>query len=333
MDSGEFILLTCLAKALSSTANTPYSISRDEPHSVALGVWELHVHIVTKIFVILNLVVCLVLSQYVWISLAGNVQWREAYENERDARHRDKSLLSDAYNELLAARASSRDASSQSRAELSGLSAALQTLEAWQSSEQDAAAAAGAAHEDLMAAVGPFDDISNEYTEDLAGRLEEVARQLDGHKNRVLTDRGQRLLDVARGRNDYARHHEAYRELEFQHFLLQEELEDRRDLKARYRWLRPDIQRELGDNGPVVMGTVDWAVGNSIQINKGRRDGVELYQKYTIRRGGNTIGVVNIVEVQNETAEAVILDLVDEGVKPREGDEALTRLFMSRRGR
>lgn len=287
-------------------------------------------HIVTKIFIILNLVVCLVLSQYVWISLAGNVQWREKYESERDARHRDKNILSEAYNDLLAARAANQDATAQSRAELSALNSTLQSLEAWESSERDAAAAARTATEDLLAVVAPFDDIERGYREDVVNKLEEMAGDLTRRKSRVFAERGERLLDMARSHNEYALRHEEYRELEFHHFLLQEELEGRRDLKARYRWLRPDIQRDLGDNGPVIMGEVDWVVGNSLQINKGRRDGVELYQKYTIRRGGNTIGVANVVEVQNETAEAVIIDLVNEGVKPRAGDEAITRLFMSR---
>lgn len=287
-------------------------------------------HIVTKIFIVLNLLVCLVLSQYVWVSLAGNVQWREKFENERDARHRDKNHLSDAYNELLAARADNSKSTAQNSSELSGMNATQHALEAWAEDAQQSAADAQRSADDLMTAVAPFDAISEGYREDVVEKLQNKVKDLIDQKTTVFNDRGERLLGVARGHNDYALRAEEYRELEFHHFLLQEELEDRRDVKARYRWLRPDIQRELGDNGPVIIGDVQWVVGNSLQINKGRRDGVELHQKFTIRRNGVTVAVVDVVEVQNETSEAVVIDLVRSGDKPKAGDDAITRLFMVR---
>lgn len=287
-------------------------------------------HIVTKIFIVLNLVVCLILSQYVWVSLAGNVQWREKYENERDARHRDKDHLSDAYNELLAARADNQKTTAQNSAELSGLNATKQALEAWSSDAEQSAEDAKRSADDLKAAVAPFDGIMEGYKDDVVDKLQAMVEDLTERKGVVFNDRGERLLDVARSHNDYALRAEEYRELEFHHFLLQEELEHRYDVKARYRWLRPDIQRELGDNGPVIIGDVQWVVGNSLQIDKGRRDGVELHQKFTIRRNGVTVAVVDVVEVQNETAEAIVVDLVRSNDKPKAGDEAITRLFMAR---
>jgi hypothetical protein len=70
--------------------------------------------------------------------------------------------------------------------------------------------------------------------------------------------------------------------------------------------------------------------GNSIGLNKGRRDGVEARQKYTITRGGRTIAVVDVLEVQGETCECVVVDMADKGNAPRAGDEAVTKMFLAR---
>jgi hypothetical protein len=291
------------------------------------------VHIVTKIFVIANLVFCLILSQYVWVSLAGNVQWRERYENERDQRHRDKSKLEEAYNELLALRASNQQSASQNSAEYVGLNATKQTLETWKLEAEKTAEDARQAADNLKVAVQPFDSISKDYNEQVVEKLQSTVGQLTQRKAEVFRERGQNLQDVAERHNEYAQRHEEFRRIETYHFNMAEELEDRVDRLARYRWLRPDLQRDLGDNGPVIFADVNWVTGNVLQINKGRRDGVELHQKYTIMRAGSTIAVVDVVEVQNESAECVIVDLIRTSVKPTSGDQAVTRLFMARNTR
>lgn len=290
-------------------------------------------HTVTKVFVILNLVVCLILSQYVWVSLAGNVQWREKYENEHNARQNDKSSLETAYNDLLATRASNEHSTSQASAEIAALNATKQTLEAWKLEAEKSAADAKDAANKLTQAVAPFDQITNDYNSQVVEKLQSTVGELTARKATVFQDRGDKLLQVANRHNEYAQRHEEYRRIETYHFLLSEELEDRYDRLARYRWLRPDLQRELGDNGPVIFGQVQWVTGNSLQINKGRRDGVELHQKFTIMRNGTTIAVVDVVEVQNETAECVIVDLVKSSTKPGVNDQAITRMFMARNTR
>ncbi|MCZ7604751.1 MAG: hypothetical protein M5U25_01495 [Planctomycetota bacterium] len=290
-------------------------------------------HTVTKVFVILNLVFCLILSQYVWVSMAGNVQWREKYENERDARHRDKDQLELAYNELLAVRATNQESYAQNSAEVAALNATKQALEAWKLEAEQTASDAKIAADNLYTAVEPFNKISQDYNEQVVDKLQRTVGELTQRKSDVFADRGDKLLKVAQRHNDYAIRHEDYRRLEEYHFLVTEELEDRLDRLSRYRWLRPDLQRELGDNGPVIFGQVQWVVGNSLQINKGRRDGVELHQKFTIMRNGTTIAVVDVVEVQNETAECMIVDLVRANVKPQVGDQSITRMFMSRMSR
>ncbi|MCA8915554.1 MAG: hypothetical protein KDB90_09090 [Planctomycetes bacterium] len=287
-------------------------------------------HTVTKVFVIINLVVCLILSQYVWVSMAGNVQWREKYQNERDARHRDKASLEQAYNQLLAQRAANQQSMAQNSAEVAALNATKQALEAWKLEAEQTRDDARTAADNLKTAVEPFARISQDYNEQVVDKLQRTVGELTDRKSQVFTDRGDKLLKVAQRHNDYAMKHEDYRRIETYLFLESEELEDRLDRLARYRWLRPDLQRDLGDNGPVIFASVQWVTGNSLQINKGRRDGVELHQKFTIMRGGSTIAVVDVVEVQNETAECVIVDLVKSSVKPTAKDEALTRLFMSR---
>ena len=290
-------------------------------------------HIVTKVFVILNLVVCLILSQYVWVSMAGNVQWREKYQNERDARHKDKNALEMAYNELLAQRSANSQSTSQNSAEVAALNATKQALEAWKLEAEQTRDDARIAADNLKTAVEPFQKISTDYNEQVVDKLQRTVGELTDRKKVVFEDRGDKLLKVAQRHVDYATKHEGYRRLETYLFLESEELENRLDRLARYRWLRPDLQRDLGDNGPVIFATVQWVTGNSLQINRGRRDGVELHQKFTIMRGGTTIAVVDVVEVQNETAECVIVDLVKSSAKPSAKDEAITRLFMSRNTR
>jgi hypothetical protein len=291
------------------------------------------VHTVTKVFIIVNLVVCLVLSQYVWVSLAGNVQWREKYENERDARHRDKDTLEEAFNELLAARAANQDKGSQDSAEVAALNATKQALEAWKFEAEQTRDDAQRTADQLKIAVEPFKKISDDYNTQVVDKLQTTVGDLTRRKGEVFADRGEQLLKVAQRHNDYAARHEDFRRIETYHFLVSEELEDRTDRLAIYRWLRPDLQSELGDNGPVVFGEVQWVSGNSLQINKGRRDGVELHQKFTIQRNGTTIAVVDVVEVQNETCECIIVDLVRANQKPVQGDQSVTRMFMSRMNR
>lgn len=290
-------------------------------------------HTVTKVFVIINLVVCLILSQYVWISLAGNVQWREKYALERDQRHRDKAELENAVNRLLAVRAANQDRGSQASAEVAALNATKQALEAWLAEAEQTRDEARRNADNLLAAVEPFDKISRDYNTQVVEKLQSTVGELTRRKEEVFRDRGDQLLRVAQRHNDYAQRHEEYRRVEEYMFHVNVELEDRLDRLARYRWLRPDLQSDLGDNGPVIFGEVDWVTGNSIQINKGARDGVELHQKFTIMRNGTTVAVVDVVEVQNETAECVIVDLVKPGTKPQKGDQSITRLFMSRMNR
>jgi hypothetical protein len=291
------------------------------------------VHITTKIFVILNLIACLILSQYVWISLAENVAWRERYETERDARHVDKDRLEGAYARLLSERRSNQNSASQKSAEVAALNATKQALETWKLEAELVAQEAADIANQLIAAVQPFQEISAGYNNDVVATLHATVESLSQRKSNIAQDRGEELLRVAQAHNSYAERAEAYRRLEYQQFLLQEEYEARLDTNARYRWLRPDIQKELGDNGPVIFANINWVVGNAVQLNRGRRHGVELYQKYTVMRAGSTIAVINVVDIQNETAEAVIVDLVDRNVTPRQGDEAVTRLFMSRLSR
>lgn len=287
-------------------------------------------HTVTKVFVIINLVVCLILSQYVWISMAGNVQWREKYALERDQRHQDKNALEAAVNELLAERAANQKRSAQASAEVAALNATKQALEAWLSEAEQTRDEAKRNADNLKAAVEPFNRISQDYNSQVVEKLQSTVRELTTRKDEVFRDRGDFLQRVAQRHNDYAQRHEEYRRVEEYMFHVNVELDDRLDRLARYRWLRPDLQSDLGDNGPVIFGAVDWVTGNSLQINVGARNGVELHQKFTIMRNGITVAVVDVVEVQNETAECVIIDLVKPGVKPQKGDQSITRLFMSR---
>lgn len=287
-------------------------------------------HTVTKVFVIINLVVCLILSQYVWVSLAGNVQWREKYALERDQRHRDKNELERAVNDLLAARALNQERASQGSTEVAALNATKQALEAWLAEAEQTRDEAKRNADNLKVAVSPFEKISRDYEQQVVRKLQDTVGELTGRKEEVFRDRGDQLLRVAQRHNDYAQRHEEYRRVEEYLFHVNVELDDRLDRLARYRWLRPDLQSDLGDNGPVIFGAVQWVTGNSLQINKGARDGVELHQKFTIQRNGTTIAIVDVVEVQNETAECVIIDLVRPGAKPVAGDQSITRLFMSR---
>lgn len=290
-------------------------------------------HIITKVLIIVNLLACLVLTQYVWVSLAGNVQWRERYDAERQARNVDKAALERAYNELLAVRSSGDRRATQDAAELSALRATRQALQAWNTEAELALQDATNAADNLLAGVADFRRILTAYDSELAENLRRTMDDLNSRRSSLYQERNDRLLEVAGAHNTYAQRHEQYRRLEYQRYLLEEEYSRRAETQSIYRWLRPDIQKELGDSGPVIFAEVTWVHGNSLQINKGRRDGVERHQKYTIMRNGSTIAVVDVVDPQNETSECVIIDVVAPGLAPQRGDEAVTRLFMARMGR
>ncbi len=287
-------------------------------------------HTITKVFVILNLIACMILSQFVWISLSGDVQWRERFEWERDARHSDKNRLESAYNELAAAREANRNQTSQNDSSMASLLATQQALDAWRTEAKQSMEDAQKKADELVKSTEPFEDISNGYKDQVVEKLLSTLKDRSETKNTLFEDRATRMDKVATKHDQYAKAHEHYLTLEFQQFLLQEQHERRLDRKARYRWLRPDIQAELGENGPVIFANVDWAVGKSLQLNRGRRHGVELHQKYTIMRNGVTVAVVDVVEVQNTTCECLVVDLVNAKALPKAGDDAITRLFMSR---
>ena len=287
-------------------------------------------HIATKVLVVLVLLLSAILSQFVWVALGGNVQWRERYEWEVAARHRDKDRLEDAYRDLLGARHMNQEDKAEQRAELSGLNARKAVLESWKTDSTAARADVEQRATELAEAVKDFPLISRTYDEEVVNVLQAAVKERTDRKRELFNERGTLLRDVAENHSTYAGMQEDYVRLEFQQFVLQEELERRLDTKARYRYLRPDLQADLGDNGPVIFARVVWATGTSIQLNKGRRDGVELYQKFTITRNGVTIAVVNVVEVQNETCECLIEDVPNKQALPKENDEAVTRLFMAR---
>lgn len=286
-------------------------------------------HIAIKLIVILNLVVCLILSQYVWIALAENVQWKDRYEIELQARYRDKDALEQARSDLAAVKAANQQDEADRRVEVSRLTANKHALESWRTEARLAQADAEARATELVESIGTFQGIRSGYDQVVSG-LQEAVGERAKDKEDLFERRGTLLADVAYAHDEYAELHEAYVRVEFQHFLLQEELERRLDTKARYRWLRPDLQADLGENGPVIFASVHWVADMSVQLDKGRRDGVELHQKYTITRNGTTIAVVDVVELQNETCECAIVDLVNSKVMPKSGDDAVTRLFMAR---
>jgi hypothetical protein len=218
----------------------------------------------------------------------------------------------------------------QNDAEIHALNSTRQSLEAWKLEAVAAAADAKAAADQLVAVTEPFNQISNEYSQKVINGLNETLEKLSTSKSNLYQDRSTQLASLAQAHALYAERHEQYRQLEFQQFLMQEELESRLETKAIYRRIRPDIQAEIGDSGPVVFAQVTWVQGNSIGLNKGRRDGVEARQKYTITRGGRTIAVVDVLEVQGETCECVVVDMADKGNAPRAGDEAVTKMFLAR---
>lgn len=290
-------------------------------------------HIFTKILVIVNLLLCLVLSQYAWVAHAGDVNWKQKYDWERRARHQDKDRLEAAYNDLLAVRETNKNSVRDLKIELAARNATYQSLEAWAVRAEHSADDAEKTAQQMIDSASTLDPISVLYKDNVVKPLQDQVGSLTGRKSELIVARNNRLQAVAEEQDLYAEQAEEYRRIEFQQFLMQEELEHRLDIKSRYRWLRPGIQRDLGDNGPVIFASVSWVLGNSIQLDRGRRNGVELHQKYTISRGGATIAIIDVVEVQNQTCECVIVDLVNGATPPKAGDEARTRLFMSRFGR
>ena len=302
----------------------------DEQDSLAHCVWESYVHIATKIIIILNLIACLILSQYVWISLAGNVQWKGRYEQELALRLSDQNALANAYQELESVREANRRAKAANDTDLAVANANKASLEARKVEAQAARDRAEELITEIGGVVGEFAGIKADYDTEVIAPLTAAIKDRAGRKADLARDRGDYLASVVRKQVEYGEMFMDFRRLEQLQYMQQEELEERLDRMSRYRGLRPDIQAEIGDTGPVVLANVEWAEGISLQLDKGKRDGVERKQVFSIKRGGSIIAIARVEELQNETCECVIVEVLRPNISPKAGDQAVTHMFLTR---
>jgi hypothetical protein len=154
-----------------------------------------------------------------------------------------------------------------------------------------------------------------------------VSKAADRH-DMVRKENSDALGALSNARGTLAGAQEDYARLEFNLGILSAEARRLNEKLYMYRFLAPEIQAEVGDNGPHISAEVVAVSGSSLTLSKGSRHGIQLYQKFSILNGnGLVVGVANVTEVRNGTAEAEIRTLpqADRGMTPAVGHIAVPR--------
>lgn len=250
------------------------------------------------------------------------VYWEDRGQAEQLKVGDDRTLMLAAYDEYYARRQAALNLANGdlekeirvAEAERVVLSATAQEA---QLAAQNAAAAATSMRSLVQRQLQP---LPSTYEELLSHLRETQSRRLSSLEN--ITESNQDLAkELFNLYGEAGREREKLLRLEFSHFTLQDELRLRQDTLRRYRYLAPDLQRKIGDNGPLgVRGTVLGTSDLGFSLDIGQRHGVELYQKFGVFRGNRFICTLNVVALQNTTCQAQVYRFGDEGEGPQMGD-------------
>lgn len=280
----------------------------------------------STLLLILSLALAIIVVMHVASVAGSEIRTRHPADLEEAATSAHKNRLTAAIHELSALNNERAREVNEKRAEIranQGVSSATQLhLNDTKSSADEAVAhttAVDAAKTEVQGIPARFADLSKTLTDAMATRA--------ARANAVRAQVGDALDRLVDRRKSAALMHEDHLRLEFNLGRLATDLRNRNELLAKYRFIRPEIQAEVGDNGPHVQGSVLSVSGNSIVLDRGSRHGVELYQKFSILKNGTVVATANVVEVRNGTAEAQISSLPyrDRGVLPTAGDVAVPR--------
>jgi hypothetical protein len=284
----------------------------------------------SQLLLVLNLVLAVVLMLH--ISSVGGNEIRKGLIADREEATVSAHLnhLTSANHALLAQQAERQRVLADGRAEIRVKAAEHAQLLRWKESVdastsdiQTRMAAAEAAKRDVEGIPGTYAAVADGISVALKNRGDRA--------DAIRRQAGEELASLARARGSLAQISERYLRLEYNLGLWSRDLRRQSEQLYVYRFLRPDLQAEVGDNGrPNLSGTISKATGNMVELSIGSRDGVEMYQKMSVIRGGAVVAELNVIEVRSGTAMAEVRSapLADRGVMPRAGDAVVARQLM-----
>ncbi len=284
-----------------------------------------------KILLAFALVLAFLLTIQLMTVQSGYVFWEDRKSQEEKRQNEDLSLYNKTFDVWLQRSAEAQAvASGPLQMENVQLKQALESYGYW-------AQEAEAAKEEIDQAYDQLETGISQATRGIAGRYKDIVenRRAIVEGRLTLKDQAQEQgielrKELMELRTGYAVDYEDYLVLEYNQYLLQEELQRRNEILYRYRSLRPGLQKKIGDNGAFLPCNVLSVAGLSLVLDKGRDDGLELYQKFSIQRQGRIVALANIVGLSDHNAEAEILalPLKDQDVLPLPGDTALPQRFL-----
>ncbi|MCA8940060.1 MAG: hypothetical protein KDB07_09635 [Planctomycetes bacterium] len=287
----------------------------------------------TQIFLVLAfiLVVCLVVLQ---IGIQGN---REIYAAAADA---EEAALANDENNLNEALARTNVAES----ELAKVSADVALNDARYNTEVSVVAEWKSSLTQIDKQIDSVLNAQNTVISELAGdtviaafkdaqvKLSKRAADLISNRDNLDMRVTDALVRVQEARANQAVAYESFRAKELASFLMQEQLSARQEELARYRYLSPSLQKEVGDNGGAVSNArVSRVISpTSIEMSRGAEQGVELYQYFNLVRQGRVISQLRVTSLSNHSAIAVVDNsAAGNGVVPMVGDTLVRRQFGS----
>lgn len=281
----------------------------------------------STLLLVLNLALAIVLALHIASVSGTNIRQEIVASREAQASYVAAGQLNNAVSQL---RAIEREGQQSYVGGYANLLANRQLHSERVLRAEDAAKSA----EETQAQIRALDSAKTDVSD-----LPEIYRQLSSDTEKALANAAQRhdlvrreqgeaLAALTSARASISGIQEDYSRLEYNLGLLSAEVRDRNELLYMYRWLRPDLQSEIGDNGTQVSAEVIDITNGRLVLNRGSRHGIELYQKYSIVNGtGTVVAVANVVEVRNGSAEAEIRSLPnsDRGMAPQVGHLAVPR--------
>ncbi len=284
----------------------------------------------SQLLLVLNLVLAIVLMLHI-SSVAGH-EIRKGLIADREEASVIAHLnhLTSANHALMAQQMERQRVLAEGRAEVRVKATEHGILERWKGDVDKATSDIQTRMAAAEAAKAEVEGIPGSYAT-LADSLSVALKNRGDRRDQIRTASGEELEALVRARASLAQISERYLRLEYNLGLFARDLRRQSEVLYIYRFLRPDLQAEVGDNGrPGLTGSISKVTGNMVELDMGSRDGVEMYQKFSVVRGGAVVAEVNVVEVRSGTALAEVRSapLADRGVQPRAGDAVSTRKLM-----
>jgi len=249
------------------------------------------------------------------------VYWEDRKNAEELRIGDDRTYLNEAYDAYFARRQAVINLQSgELQQRIAGLDATYHVLAAHKADATDA-------RDSTVAAVDSMRSLVRDELSPLPGIYDELLRHLRESQSRRLSSYGDTvstnqdlMKELHNLYGEAGRARENYLRLEFAQYSLQEELRLRQDRLARYRYLAPDLQQKLGDNGNLgIQGMVVGSTAYGVTLDVGQRVGVERYQKFGVYRSGRLVAIVNVVSLQNLSSQAEVIESIN-GNQPGVGD-------------